>query len=99
MAVVLRFTTKDFTDSQYDEVERRLREAGAGSPPGRLYHVCFGDKNNLRVSDIWDSMESFEKFGETLWPIMKELGIPEGELETLEVHNIIVGENAQAATP
>lgn len=98
MAVVLRFTTQGLTETKYSEIDRRLREAGAGSPAGRLYHVCFGDKNNLRVSDIWDSKESFEKFGATLWPIMEELQIPEGQLEFLDVHNIIVGENAQSAT-
>lgn len=99
MPVVLRFTTQGLTESKYNEVDRRLREVGADSPPGRLFHVCFGDKENLRVSDIWDSKESFEKFGATLWPIMQELEIPEGNLEFYEVHNIVTGENAQSATP
>ena len=99
MAVVLRFTTQGLTEAKYNEIDRRLSEVGAGSPAGRLYHVCFGDKENLRVSDIWDSKESFEKFGATLWPILQELEVPEGELEFLEVHNIIAGESAQGATP
>ena len=99
MAVVLRFTTTGLTETKYAEIDRRLREVGAGSPAGRLYHVCFGDKNNLRVSDIWDSKESFEKFGATLWPIMEELQIPEGQLEFLDVHNIIAGERSLGATP
>ena len=98
MAVVLRFTTQGLTEAKYNEINRRLNEAGAGSPAGRLYHVCFGDKENLRVSDIWDSKESFEKFGETLYPILQKLEVPEGQLEFLDVHNIIVGETAQSAT-
>ena len=63
-------------------------------PPGRLYHVSFGDPNNLKVSDSWDSKESFEKFGETLLPIMQSLGIPQPQIEFFEVHNIIEGERA-----
>lgn len=97
MAVVLRFTPTGMTKAKYDECVKRLEKAGAGAPPGRLYHVCFGDPNNLRVSDIWDSRESFEKFGETLMPITEELGISPGEPEVIEVYNIIPGEKATTA--
>jgi hypothetical protein len=99
MAVVLRFTPEGMTSAKYDECTKRLEQAGAGSPAGRLYHVCFGDKNNLRVSDIWDSTESFEKFGQTLKPILKELGVQEGEPDVLEVYNIIEGAKAGTAKP
>jgi len=99
MAVVLRFTTDGFTAAQYADVVRRLEEAGAGTPAGRLYHVCFGDQSNLRVSDIWDSKESFERFSETLQPILEKVGVPPGNIEFFDVHNIIVGETAATARP
>ena len=98
MAIVIRFTTKEFTAAKYEETVKRLEAAGEGSPAGRLYHVCFGDPNNLRVSDIWDSQESFDRFGETLKPIMQDLGIDPGETEILEVHNIIEGARTASAT-
>ena len=96
MAIVMRFASPGLTAEKYDETVRRLEAAGAGSPAGRLYHVCFGDKENLRVSDIWDSRESFEKFGETLAPILTDLGVPLGNPEVIEVYNIIEGENVAA---
>lgn len=96
MAVVLRAITEGFTAEKYDQLLERLEEAGASAPAGRLYHVCFGDKNALRVSDIWDSPESFQRFAETLGPIMEEMALPKPEIEFFEVHNIIVGENAAA---
>lgn len=99
MAVVLRFTAEGFTAAKYDEVVKRLEAAGAGSPAGRLYHVCFGDTDNLRVSDIWDSTESFERFGETLKPILENVGIEGGNTEFIEVYNIIEGSKAGTATP
>jgi hypothetical protein len=40
---------------------------------------------------VWDSMESFEKFGETLVPIMNELGADPGQPQVAEIHNIILG--------
>jgi hypothetical protein len=99
MAVVLRVTTPGLTAAKYDEIVKKLDAAGAGSPAGRLYHVSFGDTNDLRVSDIWESREAFEKFGETLKPIMQELGVAPPQIESFEVHNIIVGQKATATTP
>ncbi|MBV9242727.1 MAG: hypothetical protein JO314_12035 [Acidobacteria bacterium] len=84
------------TSEKYDEIIQRLDAAGAGEPAGRLYHVCFGDKNNLRVSDIWDSRESFMKFGETLRPILADVGVDAGEPEVIEVHNSLAGTQASA---
>jgi len=55
-----------------DELLRKLDDAGAGSPKGRLNHVCFGDTGNIRVGDIWESPEAFEKFGETLRRLMQD---------------------------
>jgi hypothetical protein len=85
------------TLEKYHETVKRLEDAGAGSPAGRLYHVCFGDENSVRVSDIWDSMESFEKFGETLRPILEDLGVTPDAPEALNVFNIIEGSGARAA--
>ncbi len=91
MAIVMRSKAQGVNAAKYDEVIRRLEAAGAGAPAGRLYHVCFGNKEELRVSDIWDSMENFEAFGKTLMPIMQDLGVDPVEPEILEVHNIIKG--------
>jgi hypothetical protein len=91
MSFVLRFTPAGFTAAKYNETIKQLNAAGAGSPKGRSYHVCFGDPNNLHVSDIWDNMEDFQAFGKTLLPIMNALGIDPGQPVVLPVHNIIVG--------
>ena len=91
MSFVLRFTPAGFTAAKYNEAIKQLNAAGAGSPKGRSYHVCFGDPNNLHVSDIWDNMEDFQAFGKTLLPIMNALGIDPGQPVVLPVHNIIVG--------
>jgi hypothetical protein len=97
MAIVLRATTPGFTAAKYDELVRKLEAAGAGSPAGRIYHVAFGDPENLRVSDIWTSREAFEQFGATLGPIMKEIGIGPAEFEFFEVHNTIEGAKTAAS--
>ena len=99
MAFVLRATTPGFTAAKYDELLRKLEAAGAGAPAGRIYHVCFGDPANLFVSDIWESREAFEKFGETLRPLMQDLGVGPPEIQFFEVYNIIEGAKAASTTP
>jgi hypothetical protein len=79
MAVVLRFAPQGMTAAKYDECIKLFEQAGAGTPAGRLYHVCFGDKDNHRISDLWDSLDSFERFGLTLKPILTDLGVDAGE--------------------
>jgi hypothetical protein len=91
MAFVIRFAPHAMSAAKYDEVIKRLKAAGAGMPAGRLFHVCFGDKESLRVSDIWDSIENFEKFGQTLVPILQAVGVDTGQPDIIEVHNIING--------
>jgi hypothetical protein len=95
MPVLLRFTSPGFTAEKYDETVRLLEEAGQGAPAGRTYHVCWGPKDNLRVSDIWESKEAFEKFSQTLGPILDKLDIT-GEPEFIEIYNIIEGAKAAA---
>jgi hypothetical protein len=92
MALGFYFAPQSFTPEQYDEVIRRLDAAGAGSPPGRSYHCAFSaGPGGVHVFDVWDSQEAFEKFGETLIPIMADVGTDPGEPMVAEVHNIIVG--------
>jgi hypothetical protein len=91
MPFVLKFTPTGFTAAKYEEVIKKLDAAGAGAPKGRSYHVSFGDPNNLHVTDVWDSMENFHAFGETLVPIMQSMGVDPGQPEIQQVHNIIIG--------
>ena len=90
MSIVVRFNPTSLTAAKYDQTLRRLEGAGAFPPDGLDYHVCFGSDGNLRVSEIWDSREQFEAFGERLLPILAEAGIEfSGEPEIFEVHNSI----------
>jgi hypothetical protein len=89
MSFVARFTPASLTAQQYDDSLERLEESGGFPPDGLDYHVCFGTEGSLRVSEIWDSREQFEAFGERLMPILQGAGIDPGEPELLEVHNIV----------
>jgi hypothetical protein len=92
MAIGLYFAPEGFTKSKYDDTLKKLDEAGAGSPPGRLYHFALETENgNIHVYDVWESEETFQKFGETLIPIMSSVGVEPGKPMVMPVHNVIKG--------
>ncbi|HKH66695.1 MAG TPA: hypothetical protein VKA75_04940 [Reyranella sp.] len=91
MAIGVYFPEANFTAKQYGEVVKRLEQAGMGMPTGRLHHVSFGEETNLQVFDVWESQETFDKFGETLLPIMAEIGHAPPVPMIAPAHNIIVG--------
>ena len=90
MSIVVRFSPASLTAEKYDATNRALEEAEIEFPPDGLdVHVCFGSDGDLRVSEIWDSREQFEAFGEHLMPVLKEAGVEfSGEPEVFEVHNL-----------
>ena len=81
---------------QYDECIKRLRRAGAGHPPGRVYHACFGTNESVNVFDVWTSQAAFEKFGQTLMPILKQLSVDPGQPRVMAVRKVIVPPAAPA---
>ncbi|MGH3006035.1 MAG: hypothetical protein ACRDOS_09085 [Gaiellaceae bacterium] len=91
MSIVARFNPTNLTTEKYAEANRRLEEAGLWPhPDGLEYHVAFGSEGNLRVSEIWDSQEQLDAFGERLLPILADVGIEfSGDPEIFEVHNIV----------
>lgn len=89
MSVLIRFAPASLTAEQYDESVKKLEEAGEWPPDGLDYHVCFGPEGKLRVSEIWDSQEQLDAFGEKLMPILSDVGIEPGEPEVMEIHNIL----------
>lgn len=91
MALGIYFAPESMTSADYDEVIRRLEEAGQGAPAGRRYHVAFSGRGGLEVFDVWESQEAFDAFGQVLMPILAEVGVDPGRPQVAEVHNIVQG--------
>jgi hypothetical protein len=90
MSIVVRFNPTNLTREKYDESVRRGEEQGVWpNPDGLELHVLFGSEGDLRVSEIWDSREQWEAFGEELMPILADVGIDPGNPDVFEVHNIV----------
>ena len=91
MSILVRFTgAPGMAAAQYDTAMPKIEASGEFPPDGLDYHVAFSAGGSFRVSEIWDSMEQFQAFGERLMPLLAESGIElAGPPEVLEIHNII----------
>ena len=89
-SILVRFTgAPSVTPEQYDETSRRLEKAGDWPPKGLEYHVAFVSDGKFRVSEIWDSREQWEAFGEQLMPVLGDAGIEFSiEPEVFDIHSI-----------
>ena len=78
------------TAEKYDTVLTTIEASGAFPPDGLEYHIAFSSGGSFRVSEVWDSQEEFDAFGQRLMPILSESGVElAGPPEVIEVHNII----------
>jgi hypothetical protein len=91
MSILVRFTgAPSMTAGKYDEMLPRIEAAGEYPPDGLAYHAAFVADGAFRVSEIWDSREQFEAFGQRLMPILTEGGVElAGPPEVIEIHNEI----------
>jgi hypothetical protein len=92
MAIAVQLDFDGMTLDQYDEVIKRMGfTPGGQGGPGVLFHWVTKTDKGLRVTDVWESREAFEKFAqEKIGPITQEVGVP-GPPETkfFEVHNYL----------
>jgi hypothetical protein len=87
MSMVVRYPASNVTRQQYDAARKALTESGDWPADGCQLHVLFGDENDVRVSEVWESREKLDAFGERLRPRMEEAGIQlSGEPEVFEAH-------------
>ena len=96
--MVLRLVIWNLADSQTNvgELRRYLRDEAVPAfeqVPGLLFKGWFSDEVSERWGAVyvWESQEAFAKFGETLVPIMADLGADPGQPMVSRVHNVIEG--------
>ncbi|HTH05384.1 MAG TPA: hypothetical protein VL916_05920 [Ilumatobacteraceae bacterium] len=89
MSILVRFPLSNVTKEQYDAVHSALEESGNWPAKGCLIHVAFGDGQNVHVSEIWESQDLLQAFGETLGPKLAAAGIElAGEPEFFDVLSV-----------
>jgi len=84
----------DGTLEQYDEINGKMGYEPLGTaPPGCLFHWATATAGGLRVVDVWESKEQFEKFAaEQIGPAAQAAGVPNPpNVQFIDVHNYLTG--------
>lgn len=88
VGVVLDFAGA--TLDQYDQlVEKMGFSPGGAGAPGGLFHWVTQTDNGIRVTDVWQDRETFERFAqEQIGPLAAEVGITSPpQISYFDVHN------------
>ena len=90
--ILVQFTFPNTDVKVYEGIVKDLEAAGLGNIPERLYHVAAKYGDGWHVTDVWESEEAFNKFGETMIPLLIKNGGTPIEPSIRPVHNIVVPE-------
>ena len=89
MAILMQMKWAGVTQAQYEAIRKSVAWETQKAEGGRFHVAAFGPEG-LRVVDLWESAELFNRFVETrLMPGVKAAGIQgDPEVEVLPVHAI-----------
>ena len=93
MAVAVEMDFAGATLEQYDEVMKlmSLADGSREMPTGGMFHWVAKTDDGIRVVDVWETKEQFERFAqEEIGPYTQQAGIPNPPSVTFrEVHNTL----------
>jgi hypothetical protein len=90
MAVAVQMDFDGATLEQYDDVCSRMGLTPKGpGPAGAISHFATMTDSGLRVVDVWETKEQFDKFAQDqIGPFSQEAGIPAPpRIQFFDVHN------------
>lgn len=99
MPVVMHMEWDGVSPEQYDEARDKV-DWESDVPDGALLHVPWFVEDGLRVTDVWESGDDFERFvEERLMPAVQEIGI-EGEpiIDIRPLHSHVFAPGVERAT-
>jgi hypothetical protein len=92
MAIGVQIDFDGATLDQYDEVVAKMGfEPGGRGEPGGLFHWVTKTDTGIRVTDVWESQEIFERFArEKIGPLTAAVGLmTEPRISFYDVHNYL----------
>ncbi len=93
MPVAVDFNFPGATAEQYDAAIKAIGHGAPGTPHvgGALFHWAAVTSDGVRVVDVWESREQFERFSqEKIVPAATQAGLPAPEIQFFDVHNYFV---------
>ena len=92
MAVAVQQDFSGATLDQYNQVVEKMGfTPGGPGAPGGIFHWVINTDDGIRVVDVWETREQFERFAqEQIIPYAQEAGFPgQPDVSFYEVHNYL----------
>jgi hypothetical protein len=92
MAVAIEMNYQGMTLDHYEGIREKLGLAPFGpTPPGALFHWVAEGDGGLRIVDVWESREAFDRYAqEHIAPMSAAVGYEgQPELRFYDVHNYL----------
>ena len=78
MPVAIEMNFRGATSDQYDRVLELMGLTSGNIPPGALFHWTAKTDDGLRVVDVWETREQFDRFAqEQMGPFTQQAGFTE----------------------
>ena len=90
MPIAIQMDFADATTDQYDQVIKKMGlTPGGPGPVGAISHFVTKTPEGMRVVDVWETKEQFERFAqEQIGPYTQEVGITsEPKMQFFDVHS------------
>jgi hypothetical protein len=87
--VAIEMNFKGATLEQYDKIVELMGLTSGNIPQGALFHWAAKTDDGIRVVDVWESREVFDRFSqEQIGPLSQQAGVTEPPETTYrDVHN------------
>ena len=92
MAVAVEFNFPGATAEQYDAAIEAIGHGATGTlhVGGALFHWATVTSDGVRVVDVWESREQFDRFAEErVGPAVQQAGLPTPEIQFSDIHNYL----------
>ena len=96
MAIVAIFELPGMSQAAYEQTcemlnpGRGVLKSRSDWPvPGLLTHTAAPSSDGWFVADVWESEEAFQRFGDVITPILKEVGAPAIQPKVYPVFNLV----------
>ena len=95
--IFVYFELPGVTGQQYENVWNDIKATGFDEPKGLLHHTGVQKGTSLVVVDVWESPETFQKFGEVLMPLLAKNNFPDVQPLILPVLYDLVPQGQKSA--
>jgi hypothetical protein len=96
MAVVVVLEMPGMTQAQYEQSAEKVagkpgpvKSPGDWPVAGLVSHTSAPTDDGWLVVDVWESEEAFRQFGETIMPILRDLGVQDVQPRVYPVFNVV----------